>query len=94
MSDEQQIIYVRNTVSGVTMQCGIDEAARILAHAWFQKYHKRVEGPKNEVLAPPYEVDLTSDSVIDSGDDDSVVEAPIDDGFSEGEESDPQDDEE
>jgi len=50
-------IYVRNTVSGVTEALTVDEAAHILSHEHFKKFHVVVDKPKDEVLAQPYQVD-------------------------------------
>jgi len=57
MTDETTFYYVRNTVSGVTIAQTAEEAAHILAHEQFKKYHILVDSPKDEVLAQPYWVD-------------------------------------
>ena len=47
-------MLVRNTVSGVVVDL---PAEKSIGHPWFGRFYKPVEKPKNEVLAPPHEVD-------------------------------------
>lgn len=51
------LVYIRNTVSGVTIAQTVEEAANILANPHFAQYHVIVDAPKSEVLAQPYRVD-------------------------------------
>lgn len=44
---------MKNTVSGVVVDL---PAEKTLGHPWFSKFYTPVTKAKNEVLAPPYQV--------------------------------------
>lgn len=74
MSDNESFIYLRNTVSGVTTAETPEDAAHILAHAWFSQFHIVVDKPKDEVLAAPYKVDGEGNRTPIEGDTSSASE--------------------
>lgn len=60
---EPTLIYIRNTVSGVTEALSPEEAAHILSHGWFGKFHVQVDSEKSEILEKPYRVDEDGERV-------------------------------
>lgn len=56
-SMSNEIVYLKNTVSGVVTEHTSAQAKRYLAHAIFGRNLIQVNSKKNEVLAQPYTIE-------------------------------------
>jgi len=53
----QLFVYLRDTISGATLEVSPERAKKILNHPVWGKRHVKVDTKKPEVLAAPYTVD-------------------------------------